>query len=149
VYEKDLGRIRVGQSAVIHVDTYPDEPFAGRVTYIADALDPQTRTAKVRCEVANASLRLKLDMFATVQLPTTFSRRALAVPLGALQQLDGKDVVFVQRAATQFEARTIRPGKTVNGLVEILAGLRDGEPVVTAGAYRLKSIIAGKDLGEE
>jgi cobalt-zinc-cadmium efflux system membrane fusion protein len=149
VYEKDLGRIRVGQSAVIHVDTYPDEPFAGRVTYIADALDPQTRTAKVRCEVANAGLRLKLDMFATVQLPTTFSRRALAVPLGALQQLDGKDVVFVQRAATQFEARAIRPGKTVNGLVEILAGLRDGEPVVTAGAYRLKSIIAGKDLGEE
>ena len=149
VYEKDLGRIRVGQSAVIHVDTYPDEPFAGRVTYIADALDPQTRTAKVRCEVANASLRLKLDMFATVQLPTTFSRRALAVPLGALQQLDGKDVVFVQRAPTQFEARAIRPGKTVNGLVEILAGLRDGEPVVTAGAYRLKSIIAGKDLGEE
>ena len=51
VYEKDLGRIQVGQSAIIHVDTYPDEPFAGKVTYISDVLDPQTRTAKVRCEV--------------------------------------------------------------------------------------------------
>ena len=80
VYEKDLGRIQVGQPAIIHVDTYPGEAFAGQVTYISDALDPQTRTAKVRCEVANGSVRLKLDMFATVQLPTTFSRRAIAVP---------------------------------------------------------------------
>ena len=111
VYEKDLGRLQVGQSAIIHVDTYPDEPFSGRVTYISDALDPQTRTAKVRCEVANDGVRLKLDMFATVQLPTTFNRRAIAVPVGAIQQLDAKTVVFVQRGAAQFEAREIKPGK--------------------------------------
>jgi cobalt-zinc-cadmium efflux system membrane fusion protein len=148
-YEKDLGRIRVGQPAIIHVDTYPDQAIAGQVTYISDALDPQTRTAKVRCEVANASLRLKLDMFATVQLPTTFSRRALAVPAGAIQQLDGKTVVFVRRGQTQFETREIRPGKTVNGRVEVLAGLREGEDVVIIGSFHLKSIVAGKNLGEE
>jgi cobalt-zinc-cadmium efflux system membrane fusion protein len=149
VYEKDLSRLQVGQSAIIHVDTYPSEPFAGKVTYISDALDPQTRTAKVRCEVANHNVRLKLDMFATVQLPTTFSRQALAVPVGAIQQLESKTVVFVQRGAAQFEAREITPGKTVNGQVEVLAGLREGEPVVIVGAFHLKSIIAGKDLGEE
>ena len=148
-YEKDLGRIRVGQPAIIHVDTYPDQAIAGQVTYISDALDPQTRTAKVRCEVANASLRLKLDMFATVQLPTTFKRRSLAVPDGAIQQLDGKTVVFVRRGETQFETREIRPGKTVKGQVEVLAGLRDGENVVIAGSFHLKSIVAGKNLGEE
>jgi membrane fusion protein, heavy metal efflux system len=149
VYEKDLGRLQVGQSAIIHVDTYPSEPFAGKVTYISDALDPQTRTAKVRCEVANHNVRLKLDMFATVQLPTTFSRQAIAVPVGAIQQLEAKTVVFVQRGVTQFEAREITSGKTVNGQVEVLAGLRAGEPVVIAGAFNLKSIMAGKDLGEE
>ena len=149
VYEKDLGRIQVGQSAIIHVDTYPDETFAGKVTYISDALDPQTRTAKVRCEVANDRVRLKLDMFATVQLPTTFRRMAVAVPVGAIQQLEAKTVVFVQRGAAQFEAREITMGKNVNGQVEVLAGLREGEPVVTVGAFHLKSIIAGKDLGEE
>lgn len=149
VYEKDLGRLQVGQSAIIHVDTYPDERFAGKVTYISDALDPQTRTAKVRCEVANDRIRLKLDMFATVQLPTTFSRQAIAVPVGALQQLETKTVVFVQRGAAQFEAREITPGKNVNGQVEVLAGLREGEPVVIVGAFHLKSIIAGKELGEE
>jgi cobalt-zinc-cadmium efflux system membrane fusion protein len=149
VYEKDLGRLQVGQSAIIHVDTYPDEPFAGKVAYIGDALDPQTRTAKVRCEVANDRIRLKLDMFATVQLPTTFSRRAVAVPVGAIQQLETRTVVFVQRGASQFEAREITPGKNVNGQVEVLAGVREGEPVVIVGAFHLKSIVAGKDLGEE
>ena len=149
VYEKDLGRLQVGQSAIIHVDTYPSESFAGKVTYISDALDPQTRTAKVRCEVANGNVRLKLDMFATVELPTTFNRQAVAVPVGAVQQLESKTVVFVQRGAAQFEPREITPGKTVNGLVEVLAGLRAGEPVVIVGAFHLKSIVAGKDLGEE
>jgi membrane fusion protein, heavy metal efflux system len=149
VYEKDLGRLQVGQSAIIHVDTYPNEPFAGKVTYISNALDPQTRTAKVRCEVANDGVRLKLDMFATVELPTTFSRRAVAVPVGAIQQLDTRTVVFVQRGPAQFEAREITPGKNVDGQVEVIAGLREGEPVVIEGAFHLKSIIAGKDLGEE
>lgn len=149
VYEKDLGRVQVGQPAIIHVDTYPDEAFAGKVAYISDALDPQTRTAKVRCEVVNGRVRLKLDMFATVRLPTTFSRRAIAVPAGALQQLETKTVVFVQRGAALFEAREITPGRNVNGQVEVLAGLREGEPVVALGAFHLKSIIAGGDLGEE
>lgn len=149
VYERDLARLQVGQSAIIQVDTYPDETFAGKVTYISDTLDPQTRTAKVRCEVANDKVRLKLDMFATVQLPTTFRRKAVAVPVGAIQQLETKTVVFVQRGASQFEAREITPGKNVKGQVEVLAGLREGEPVVIVGAFHLKSIIAGKDLGEE
>jgi cobalt-zinc-cadmium efflux system membrane fusion protein len=149
VYEKDLGRIQVGQPAIIHVDTYPGAPFAGKVTYISDVLDPQTRTAKIRCDVANGRVLLKLDMFAVVHLPTTFSRQALAVPIGAIQQLDGKTVVFVRRGATQFETREIKVGKTVKGQVEILSGLRSGEPVATVGAFHLKSIIAGKELGEE
>jgi cobalt-zinc-cadmium efflux system membrane fusion protein len=149
VYEKDLGRLRVGQAASILVDTYPDKAFTGRVAYISDALDAQTRTAKVRCEVANGDGRLKLDMFATVRLPTTFSRAALAVPAEAIQQLEGKTVVFVQRGTTRFEARAIEAGRTVDGLVEVAGGLKEGELVVVAGAFHLKSIVAGKELGEE
>lgn len=149
VYEKDLGRIQLGQSAIIRVDAYPERLFSGAVSYIGDTLDPQTRTAKVRCEVPNGDVRLKLDMYATIQLPTTFSRQALAAPEGAIQQLGGKAVVFVQLGATRFEARQIEPGKTVDGLVEILSGLREGEKIVIAGAYHLKSIVAGKELGEE
>jgi len=149
VYEKDLGRIRVGQPASITVDTYPGERFTGRITYIADFLDPQTRTARVRCDVPNSDTRLKLDMFASVQLPTTFSRRAMAVPQGALQQLDGKTVVFVRKNPTAFEVRTVKTGNIVLNQTEILEGLKPGEMIVVQGAFHLKSIIAGKELGEE
>lgn len=149
VYEKDLGRIRIGQMATITVDTYPGERFAGRVTYIGDFLDPQTRTARVRCEVSNPGTRLKLDMFASVQLPTTFSRKAVAVPQAALQQLDGKTVVFVSKGPTAFEVRTVKAGNTVQSQTEIAEGLSAGEPIVVQGAFHLKSIVAGKELGEE
>ena len=149
VYEKDLGRIRVGQNASISVDTYPDEKFAGRVAYISDVLDPQTRTAKVRCELQNPGLRLKLDMFASVRVPTTFSKQAVAVPVSALQQVENRNVLFIQKAETSFEMRPVKTGNTVNGQLEIVSGVSAGEKIVTQGAFHLKSILAGKDLGEE
>ncbi len=149
VYEKDLGRLRVGQSAFIAVDTYPNQQFTGRVTYVSDFLDPRTRTARVRCEVPNSDMRLKLDMYAIVSLPTAFSRRTLAVPAGAIQEIGGKTVVFVRKTATQFEPRWVSVGNTVRDLVQITHGLAEGEPVVKSGAFHLKSILVGKELGEE
>jgi cobalt-zinc-cadmium efflux system membrane fusion protein len=148
VYDKDLGRIRTGQDAAITVATYPNQTFSGRVTYISDVLDPQTRTARVRCEVANRRMLLKTDMFADVQLPTTFSKQAIAVPTPALQTVDGKNVVFVRRSPTQFEKREVDRGVAVNGLTEIVRGLKSGEPVVVQGAFHLKSIIAGGSMGD-
>jgi cobalt-zinc-cadmium efflux system membrane fusion protein len=149
VYEKDLGRIRIGQIAFITVDTYPNQPFEGKVAYISDVLDPQTRVARVRCEVANHDLRLKTDMFANIELPTKFSKQALAVPAGALQEVEGKNVVFIRHSATQFEKREVERGVTVNNQTEIVSGLKPGEPVVTQGAFHLKSILAGGELGED
>jgi cobalt-zinc-cadmium efflux system membrane fusion protein len=149
VYEKDLGRIRVGQSAFITVDTYPNQSFEGKVAYISDVLDPQTRTARVRCEVPNRELRLKTDMFANIELPTKFSKQAIAVPAGALQEVEGKNVVFIRRSQTQFEKREVEKGVTVNNQTEIVSGLKPGEPIVTQGAFHLKSILAGGELGED
>lgn len=149
VYEKDLGRVRIGQPAFIRVDTYPDVRFSGKVTYISDLLDPQTRTARVRCEVANAGAKLKLDMFATVELPTTFSRTAVNVPTSAIQQLESNNVVFIRTTPTKFEVRTVQLGNQVKEQVEITSGLKEGEPVVIQGAFHLKSVLAGKELGED
>jgi cobalt-zinc-cadmium efflux system membrane fusion protein len=149
VYEKDLGRIRLGQDASIKVDTYPDESFSGRVAYISDVLDPQTRTARVRCEVDNRDMRLKTDMFANIELPTKFSKQALSVPSSSLQNVEGKNVVFVQVAPTKFEARQIEKGVSIGGNTEIISGVRAGERVVTEGAFHLKSILAGGELGED
>jgi cobalt-zinc-cadmium efflux system membrane fusion protein len=148
VYEKDLGRISVGQNAFISVDTYPNRSFKGRVTYISDVIDPQTRTAAVRCEVANKDMLLKSDMFANIELPTKFRKRAIAVPSSALQEVEGKNVVFIRRTPTQFEEREVEKGTTVGGLTEIVSGLSTGEPVVTEGAFHLKSILAGGSMGD-
>jgi membrane fusion protein, heavy metal efflux system len=149
VYEKDLGRVRSGQIAFIVVDTYPDRPFEAKVAYISDVLDPQTRTARVRCEVANPQMQLKTDMFANVELPTKLTKQALAVSAGALQEVDGKDVVFIRRSDTQFEKREVEKGVTVKNQAEIVKGLSPGDLVVTQGAFHLKSILAGGELGED
>ena len=149
VYEQDLGRVKVGQQAVITVDTYPGEKFDGQVTYIGDLLDPQTRTARVRCEVVNPDIRLKLDMFAAVELPTHFTRRALVVPASAVQQLNGSKVVFVRKSETEFEPRPVRTGKTLDNLTEIQSGLHEGEDVVKTGSFHLKSIALSGQIGEE
>lgn len=149
VYEKDLGSVRVGQSAFITVDTYPNHPFEGRVAYISDVIEPQTRTARVRCDVANPDLRLKTDMFSNIELPTRFSKQTIAVPSGSLQEVEGKNVLFIRRAPTQFEKREVEKGTTVGNLTEIVSGLSVGEPVVTQGAFHLKSILAGNELGGE
>lgn len=149
VYEKDLARVQVGGTASITVDTYPGELFSGKVAYVSDMLDPKTRTAKVRCEVANPRARLKLDMFAAVELPTTFDKEAIVVPASAVQQIDGKDTVFIRTTATQFEAREVEIGRSVDGRVEVVRGLASGEAVVAQGGFHLKSIVLGKQLGEK
>lgn len=148
VYEKDLGRIRLDQSAFITVDAYPGERFPGRVTYMSDFLDPQTRTARVRCEVPNGDLRLKLDMFVLVKLPTKFSRQGIAIPSGAIQELEGKNVVFVRKGPTKFEIRRVQPGTVIDARTEIRSGLREGEAIVVQGAFHLKSVALGKELAE-
>jgi cobalt-zinc-cadmium efflux system membrane fusion protein len=149
VYERDLGRIQVNQPTIITVDTYPGEKFRGQVTYIGDILDPQTRTARVRCEVANPDIRLKLDMFAAIELPTHFSRRAMVVPASAIQQINGTDVVFIRQSQTRFETRPVKTGKTLEELTEIESGLKEGEEIVKTGSFHLKSIALSGRIGEE
>ncbi len=148
VYERDLGKIRLGQPARISLEAYPDQYFQGRVASIRDVLDPTTRTAGVRCEVDNSSGRLKLEMFATLSIPTSESHAALSVPADAVQTINRRQVVFVREGDLHFEAREVQ----VSGDgpdVEILAGLKDGEPIVTKGAFQLKSAFLARQLQSE
>lgn len=149
VYEKDLGSVRSGGKALIRVASYPSETFTGTITYISDFLDPASRTAKIRCVVANTDGRLKLEMFATVEIPTVESRTALTVPASALQQVDSDTVVFVERDPTHFEKRVVQVGEHNNEWIEVLSGVRKGEQVVTGGSFSLKSILLRELIGGE
>jgi membrane fusion protein, heavy metal efflux system len=149
IYERDLGQIRIGEVASITVDSYPAEPFTGPVVSIGDLIDPQTRTAAVRCLVSNPSTRLKLDMLAAIDFPTSTKRTTLSVPADAVQAIEGRSVVFVRSSAERFSIRQVETGPTSEGRTEIIKGLSEGDPVVSKGAFAVKSVLLGKELGEE
>lgn len=148
VYERDLGKIRIGQPAYITVDAYPEQRLEGRVAAINAMLNPATRTATVRCLVANPSGRLKLEMFTNLVIPTTDTHAALALPADAVQTINRRTVVFVRKSELHFEAREVQIlGEGPR--VEIAAGLKEGEPVAVKGAFQLKSAFLARQLESE
>lgn len=149
VYEKDVGNVREGQLVAVRVASYPGEVFRGKITYISDMIEPKTRTAKVRCVVDNKDARLKLDMFATIEIPTRDSREILAVPAAAIQMVNDRPVVFVQLAAGEFERRDVQTGVLDRGWREVRTGLKPGEHVVTEGSFYMKSALLRELIGED
>ena len=148
VYEKDIASMKKGLTVRVSVDAYPGEVFQGRVTYVSDVLDPKTRTTKVRCEVANPTSRLKLDMFASILIPRPQSRTAVMVPSTAIQQINDQAVVFVAVSANEFERRNVTLGTREGDWVEIASGLKNKETVVTTGSFDLKSLLLRGQIGE-
>lgn len=149
IYEKDIAAVRNGLAVKVSVDSYPGEFFAGRITYISDALDPKTRTAKVRCEVPNPNGRLKLDMFASIEIPTPTGRTAVMVPSAAIQQIEDRQLVFVRVGQSEFERRDVTLGSRDGEFVEIVSGVKLGERVVTKGSFDVKSTLLREQIGEK
>lgn len=148
VYERDLASVAEGRGARVVTDAYPDEPFDCRVTYVSQALDPQTRTAKLRCEAKNPNGRLRLQMFARLEIPTGAAREVVAIPREAVQQIDGEPSVFIRTGDASFERRPVRLGATTDEWAEVIAGVRRGEHVVTTGAVMLKSRLKAGEFAE-
>ena len=149
INEKDLARVKKGQTSTVKVGAFPDRSFDGRITYIADLVDEATRTVKARVEVQNPDRVLKPEMFATVELalPAT-TPPVLAVPEEALQELEGKKVLFVAESESTFEPRTVELGQRSGGMVEIVDGLEEGELYAVKGSFLLKSELMKGELGE-
>lgn len=149
VFEKDLGKVRRGQAATVTVDAYPEQRFPGSVAVVGGTVDPRTRTVPVRVEVVNTNARLKLDMFARIDLATDAMQPGLAVRREAVQTLEGRQVVFVKTGDTDFRVREVDTGRLSGGLIEITRGLAAGEVVVTDGAFKLKSALLAGTLGDD
>ena len=149
LYEKDIGLVTTGGECQVTVSTYPNQVFRGSITYVSDFLDPASRTAKVRCVVPNTDRRLKLAMFATVEIPVSGGRTALAVPIAALQRMNGDTVVFIQSDQTHFEKRSVHIGVRGEEWAEVISGLQRGERAVTIGSFHLKSTLLRELIGGE
>jgi multidrug efflux pump subunit AcrA (membrane-fusion protein) len=149
VPEQHLSLLRSGLTVEVSVRAYPDKTFPARITTIGDALDPETRTVEVRCELNNPGRQLKTEMFATLTIHTGGSREAVVAPLEALQNVDGEEVLFVPEGRVSFRVRRVRVGRHSDSVVEIVSGLQAGEKVVVAGAFRLKSELLKAQMIEE
>nr|WP_284694611.1 efflux RND transporter periplasmic adaptor subunit [Geomonas sp. Red32] len=147
IHEKDLAKVRRGQAVTVMVGAFPGRKFRGRVTYLADAVDEATRTVKARVEVANPGRQLKPEMFATVELAVAAGAQpVLAVPEEAVQELDGKKLVFAARKENEFEPRAVQLGQASGGMVEVVSGLKEGERLAVKGAFILKSELKKGEL---
>lgn len=128
--EKDLARLRPGQDADLTLDAYPGQVLPSRVQSVAQVLDPDTRTVKVRMRVANSDERLKPGMFAQATLHEP-ARPGLLVPMTAVVQSGFANRVFVEVAPWKFAARKVSLGAQIGDAVEVTAGLASGDRVVT------------------
>ncbi|WP_394778800.1 efflux RND transporter periplasmic adaptor subunit [Undibacterium sp.] len=129
IQEKDLPLVFIGQAAKITLNAFDGESFDGKVRYIGDVLDPDTRTIKVRIAVDNPAGRFKPGMFAKVVFSGQ-AHPAPSVPAAALVQNGFNTRVFVEKAPWVYEARIVKTGAQAGGNVEIVSGLKAGERIV-------------------
>jgi cobalt-zinc-cadmium efflux system membrane fusion protein len=138
VPESQIRFIDPGERIDVSLTAYPGETFHGRVTRIADTVDPQTRTIKVRAEMDNARGRLRPEMFGTIRHTDSFKTMPV-VPPGAVVQEQGKTLVWMERGTGRFQPVQVRAGDRNDGYVPILNGLRSGDRIVVDGTMLLRA----------
>ena len=134
--EKHLPDLKPGTTLELVVASWPDQRFEARLQAVADFIDPNTRTIKVRAEVANPRRLLKSDMLGTVRLHQ-HSSSGVVVPASAVQLLGTQHLVFVQLEPGVFEPRKVKVGHEGISEVLILEGLNAGEQVVKQNSLML------------
>jgi cobalt-zinc-cadmium efflux system membrane fusion protein len=149
--EKDIPFIQheeggVHQKIDIVVNAYPNQVFQGKLTYVGDVLEARTRTMNLRIEVPNPHRKLKPEMYATIRVFSEPEKNVLAIPEQSIQRDRDRKFVFVQREEGAFEVRDVTLGESNGQVVKIVEGLREGEKIVTAGAFILKSELLGEQM---
>jgi Cu(I)/Ag(I) efflux system membrane fusion protein len=136
VSEQDIGLVHLGQEAKLHIVAYPDKAFSGKVVFLYPTIDTETRTAKVRIELANPGGLLKPAMFANVELASGHARgKVLAVPESAVLDSGARQVILVRRGEGLFEPRTVKLGMRADGYMEVTEGLQASEQVVVRANF--------------
>lgn len=135
VFEQDLSVMRVGQLVRAEFQALPNRPRTGRITYIYPTVNPETRTARVRVELANADLALKPGMYATIRAEGSARQEVLSIPRSAVLVTGARNLVFVRDSGGRLVPRDIRLGLANDTRIEVLSGLRAGETVVASATF--------------
>jgi len=148
VVEKDLRLVDTGDTGDVEVDAYPGEKFRGRIARVAPVLDPATRTASMEVEIQNSDNRLKPGMYARVSLVVEERKGALVAPKNAVIDFESKRGVWMPNEEKRAHFVPVELGIEDAERVEIKAGLKEGDRIVTTGATAVRNndvlLIAGE-----
>jgi cobalt-zinc-cadmium efflux system membrane fusion protein len=140
IYQGDMAYVKTGDSVDISTDAYP-QVFHGRVSYLAPALDPNTRTLQARVVTDNPGQKLKNNMYVSATVQAGAISDALVVPdASVLRDTENMPFVYVQTAdkPNEFGRRVVTVGESQNGHTQITSGLKEGEHVVGDGGIFLQ-----------
>jgi cobalt-zinc-cadmium efflux system membrane fusion protein len=127
-----------GDQVEAEIPALPDMEIKGKLIYVADLVNPETRTVTVQMALANPQRLLKPQMLATLKI-SKHGSQMLAVPSQAVVRDNDKDYIFVQTAAARFEMHAVKLGREENGVRLLLEGLKSGERIVSDGAFHLNN----------
>lgn len=144
IFEHDMRHVRVGQRAQVTTAAYPDRVFTAQVSYIAQVIDSDTRTVKVRFTVSNPARNLKPEMFASVKLFLNESEKCILVPATAVFAISEKSYVYKKTSGEEFVRVEVTAEGADGGRMRILKGIGPGDEIVTAGALLLRQMEARK-----
>jgi RND family efflux transporter MFP subunit len=142
VYEQDFGHVRTGLAATVTFASVPDRVLSGVVSYVDPQLDPQSRTAKARIELANPRGELRVGMIGDVSVAIADRAPALVVPRSAVQHLGDRTVVYLAPAgdAEHFIEREVRLGNVTGDTgVVVLDGVSAGDRLVGEGSFAVRA----------
>ena len=144
VAEKDLAGLKPGLEVQLGASSLGEQRIPGHILYVADLVDPQTRTVKVRGVVDNSDQRLKAEMFITAELRMP-AAKGLLVPSRAIYLRGEQNFVFVDAGGGRYVRKPVRLGPASNAHQLVLAGLEPTDKVVVDGNLLLEKILASKD----
>lgn len=136
VFEPDLTAARTGLAITAEFAAMPGSRRTGQITYVYPSLNPETRTGRIRVELANADRVLKPGMYATIRFKAP-TRTVLSVPRSAVLATGERNIVFVEDSGGMFTPREVRLGASTDDRVEIISGIAAGERVVASGTFLL------------
>jgi membrane fusion protein, heavy metal efflux system len=132
VYENDITTLGVGQEAEVRLTAFPDRVLKGRVSNIGALLDPTLRTAKVRIEIPNPGMSMRIGMFATATFYGLKKQTYVSVPATAIIHLHDRDWVYMPAPNNMFQRAEVTAGDQLpNHMQQVLMGLQPGQRVVT------------------
>jgi len=138
VPEQQVGQVKVGQSVTIEVPALNNEKLQGKLIYVGQTVNPETRTVLVRTELDNRGGRLKPSMLASMLIESAPVKR-LVVPITAVVRQDDADYVFVQEVDNYFRLTPVKLAAEQNGQRVVLGGLKPGARIVSEGAFHLNN----------